>query len=229
MACRRRAAARPCRHLIQPSSEVLPRWHRGFETAMCNPFVGDAFRFVLNSSMRLTETIALAWTQVDKTAMTTRIEDANVASRRISRHLPVLRDPGAPDRRPGAFRKKTRSWGFFLPRPVRLPISNSPSISVRASVRPQGKFLVPSAAQQLHHCRPPRAHDADQPDRVLGLHAPSQNITEGYADDWTIVKFRATAQRITDGVDELTRGTGPPHGTAPQTALRPLEGSTTSS
>ncbi|MCY4238146.1 MAG: hypothetical protein OXC93_07305 [Rhodospirillaceae bacterium] len=52
-------------------------------------------------------------------------------------------------------------------------------------------------------------------------HAPSQDITEGYAADWTMAQLRTAAQRITDRIDELTLGTGPTHETAEQTALRP--------
>ena len=43
------------RRRIQPPAEVLPRWHRGFETAVRNPVVRDAFRFGLYTGMRLTE------------------------------------------------------------------------------------------------------------------------------------------------------------------------------
>ena len=54
---------------------MLPRWHRGIETAVRNPVARDAFRFGLYTGMRLTEVISLAWTHVDMTAMTIRIED----------------------------------------------------------------------------------------------------------------------------------------------------------
>lgn len=66
---------RPRRRRIQPPSEVLPCWNRGFETAVRNPVARDAFRFGLYTGMRPTEVISLAWTQVDMAAMTVRIED----------------------------------------------------------------------------------------------------------------------------------------------------------
>ena len=65
----------PSRRRIQPPAEVLPCWHRGFETAVRNPVVRDAFRFGLYTGMRLTEVVALAWSQVDMAAMTVRIDD----------------------------------------------------------------------------------------------------------------------------------------------------------
>ena len=51
-------------------------------------------------------------------------------------------------------------------------------------------------------------------------HAPSQDITEGYAADWTMEQLRTAAQRIADRIDELIRGTGPAQETASPTALR---------
>ncbi len=39
-------------------------------------------------------------------------------------------------------------------------------------------------------------------------HAPSQDITEGYAADWTMAQLHGAAQRIADRIDELIRGTG---------------------
>ena len=68
------------RRRIQPPSDVLPRWHRGFETTVRNPVARDTFHFGLNTGMRLTEVIALASTQVDMAAMTIRIEDTGLAS-----------------------------------------------------------------------------------------------------------------------------------------------------
>ena len=51
-------------------------------------------------------------------------------------------------------------------------------------------------------------------------HAPSQDITEGYAAEWTMQQLRDAAQRIADRIDELIRGIGPANETASQTALR---------
>ncbi len=60
-------------------------------------------------------------------------------------------------------------------------------------------------------------------------HAPSQDITEGYAADWTMAQLRDAAQRIADRIDELIRGTGPAHEAAPQTAFRSFASSAASS
>ena len=51
-------------------------------------------------------------------------------------------------------------------------------------------------------------------------HAPPQDITEGYAADWTMEQLRNAAQRIADRIDELTFGTASAYETASQTAFR---------
>ena len=40
---------------------------------------------------------------------------------------------------------------------------------------------------------------------AAGLEAPSNDITEGYAADYTMVQLREAAQRISDRIDELIR------------------------
>ena len=60
-------------------------------------------------------------------------------------------------------------------------------------------------------------------------HAPPQDITEGYAADWTMAQLRGAAQRAADRIDELIRGTGPAHEAASQTAFRSFACSAASS
>ena len=40
-------------------------------------------------------------------------------------------------------------------------------------------------------------------------HSRSQDVTEGYAADWTMEQLRDAAQRIADRIDELIRAGGP--------------------
>ena len=63
------------RRRIAPPVEVLPRRHRGFETAVRNPVARDAFRFGLYTGMRRAEVFRLRWTQVDLGALTLRVEE----------------------------------------------------------------------------------------------------------------------------------------------------------
>ena len=52
-------------------------------------------------------------------------------------------------------------------------------------------------------------------------HAPSQDITECYAADWTMAQLRDAAQRIADRIDELICGTRAEILPASQPALWP--------
>ena len=40
-------------------------------------------------------------------------------------------------------------------------------------------------------------------------HVRPQDVTEGYAADWTMEQLRDAAQRIADKIDELVRSGGP--------------------
>ena len=51
-------------------------------------------------------------------------------------------------------------------------------------------------------------------------HAPSQDITEGYAADWTMEQLRIAAQRIADRIDELTLGCQSAFNIDPQSACK---------
>ena len=42
-------------------------------------------------------------------------------------------------------------------------------------------------------------------------HSRPQDVTEGYAADWTMEQLRDAAQRIADRIDELIRAGGPTH------------------
>ena len=55
-------------------------------------------------------------------------------------------------------------------------------------------------------------------------HAPSQEITEGYAANWTMEQLRDAAQRIAHRINELILGTGPANETASQTAFQAFPG-----
>ena len=67
-----RLHVRKRRRIVSPA-KLLPRRHRGFETAVRNPVARDAFRFGIYTCMRRAEVFGLAWAQVDMDALTLRI------------------------------------------------------------------------------------------------------------------------------------------------------------
>ena len=66
---------RPHRRRIPAPAEVLPSWHRGFETAVRNDVTRDAFRFGLYTGMRRAEVFGLEWARVDMDRAVRRVED----------------------------------------------------------------------------------------------------------------------------------------------------------
>ena len=200
---------------------MLPRWHRGFETAVRNPVVRDAFRFGLYTGMRLTEVVALAWSQVDMAAKTVRIDDTK---RGEPLEFPVTRQLAAILERRFAEREQfageARGWVFPSETSASGHLESIQHLNARIGEAGGAKFWF----HALRNCFITVA------DRELMLptsltkrlvnHAPSQDITEGYAADWTMAQLRHAAQRIADRIDELTLGAGPTHETAEQTALR---------
>ena len=214
---------RPRRRRIQPPAEVLPRWHRGFETAVRNPVARDAFRFGLYTGMRLTEVTGLAWAQVDMAAMTVRIEDTKTGE---PLEFPVTRQLAAILERRFAERKQfaANTWAWVFPSEVSASghLQKIQHLNARIGEAGGARFWF----HALRNCFITVA------DRELMLptsltkrlvnHAPSQDITEGYAADWTMAQLRHAAQRIADRIDELILGTVAAHETAPQAAFRPF-------
>ena len=199
----------PRRRRIQPPSEVLPRWHRGIETAVRNPVARDAFRFGLYTGMRLTEVTALAWSQVDMAAMTIRIDDTKSGEPLefpVTRQLAAILECRFDERE--QFAREAREWVFPSDASASGHLESIQHLNARIGEASGAKFWF----HALRNCFITVA------DRELMLptsltkrlvnHAPSQDITEGYAADWTMEQLRNAAQRIADRIDELTLGTG---------------------
>ena len=99
-----RLHVRKRRRIVSPA-KLLPRRHRGFETAVRNPVARDAFRFGIYTCMRRAEVFGLAWAQVDMDALTLRIGETKAGEPLGDpRHPTAYRHPRAPPRRSRAGR-----------------------------------------------------------------------------------------------------------------------------
>ena len=76
------------RRRIAPPVEVLPRWHRGIETAVHNCVTRDTFRFGLNTGVRRAEVFGFEWVRVDLTKKVWA-DAANPAANATSRSVVV--------------------------------------------------------------------------------------------------------------------------------------------
>jgi len=196
------------RKRISSPGEVLPRWRAGIEAAVRNPVHRDVFLFGLYTGMRRTEIFTLRWERVDLEAGLFRVEETKTGE---PLELPV-----------------TRQLGEILAR------RRADSLVMHADLR---DWVFPSITSKSGHIVEPRAHYAaiteaggvkfwfhalrnsfiTVAERELMLprsltkrlvnHARPQDVTEGYAADWTVEQLREPAQRIADRIDELS-GTG---------------------
>ena len=169
---------------------------------------------VVETCMRLTEVVTLAWSQVDMAAMTVRIDDTR---RGKPLEFPVTRQLAAILERRFAEREQfageAQGWMFPSETSASGHLESFQHLNARIGEAGGAKFWF----HALRNCFITIA------DRELMLptsltkrlvnHAPSQDITEGYAADWTMTQLRDAAQRIADRIDELTLGTGPVHET----------------
>ena len=179
------------------------------------------------TGMRLTEVIALAWSQVDMAAMTVRIDDTKTGEPLefpVTRQLAAILERRFAERE--QFAGEARGWVFpSCQASASGHLESIQHLNARIGEAGGAKFWF----HALRNCFITVA------DRELMLptgltkrlvnHAPSQDITEGYAADWTMEQPRNAAQSIADRIDELIRGTRPAEETASQNAFRSFAGS----
>ena len=197
----------PKRRAIAPPAEVLPRWNRGFETAVRNPVARDAFRFGLYTGMRRAEVCGLEWARVDMAAMTLRVDDTKSGAPLefpVTRQLAEILERRLAERE--RFPANTRGWTFPSD-------GQSGSGHVEGMQHLNARIGEAGGARFWFHAM--RNCFITVADRDLMLpsslvkrlvnHAPPRDVTEGYAAGWTMDRLRDAAQRIDDRIDEITR------------------------
>ena len=191
------------RRKIPPPPEVLPRWRKGIEAVVSNPALRDVFWFGMYTGMRLGEVLPLRWERVNREELVFRVDETKTGA---PLELPITRQLAAIlDRRwaesghlPGGwvFPSASSRTGYF----VKLTYFHR-----RISEAGGAKFwfhglrncfiTVAERELMLPHALTKR----------LVNHAPPNDVTEGYAADWTIGQLRGPAQRIADRIEALMR------------------------
>ena len=191
------------RRKIPPPAEVLPCWRKGIEAVVSNPALRDVFWFGMYTGMRLGEVLPLRWERVNREELVFRVDETKTGA---PLELPITRQLAAIlDRRwaeggdlPGGwvFPSASSRTGYF----VKLTYFHR-----RISEAGGAKFwyhgmrncfiTVAERELMLPHALTKR----------LVNHAPPNDVTEGYASDWTIGQLRRPAQRIADRIEALMR------------------------
>ena len=188
------------RRTIAPPAEVLPRWRRGI-AAVPVAVVRDMVWFGLFTGLRRREVSELRWEHVQAEQGRFRIEETKSAR---ALELPVTRQVAAIlERRRDAVRPEASGGWVFQGPAGRGPFSHVNGWYRHISKRGGAKFW-------FHACRncfiTVAVRDlmlSDSLVKRLVNHAPSRDVTEGYAAEWTLEQLRRGSQRIADRIERL--------------------------
>ena len=186
------------RRTIAPPAEVLPRWRRGLEASVPE-VMRDMVWMGLFTGLRVSEVSGLRWGDIDASQSWLRIRETK-SGRPLE--LPVTRQVrGVLERRREA---PDVDGGWVFPGPAgRGPCTRAGNWYARISQVADSKFW-------FHACRNSfitvAVRDLMLPESLvkrLVNHAPPDDVTEGYAADWTREELREASQRIADRVEAL--------------------------
>lgn len=201
---RRRKISAPC--------EVLPRWRAGIEAVRMPRAARDVIRIGLYTGMRLGEITSLRWERVDLERRILRVDETKtgeVLELPITRQLASVLERRRAECESGD--AAAEGWVF--------PSRTSRSGHLADVQRFHGAIGKEAGTRFWYHGL--RNSFISVAERELLLprsltkrlvnHARSDDVTEGYAADWTVEQLREPAQRIADRIDRLMRGGKKPH------------------
>ncbi len=203
----RAAGGRPNRvrrRRIPPPAEVLPRWHKGIETAVRNPVGRDAFRFGLYTGMRRDEVLGLRWEQVNLEAMTLRVEETKTGEPLelpVTRQLAAILERRLSERE--RFPEHARSWVFPSETSRSGRLNSMQHLNARIGEAGGAKFWFHAFRNCFITVANRNLMLPNSLTKRLVNHARPSDVTEGYAADWTMEQLRESAQRIADRIDEI--------------------------
>ena len=198
---------RKTRRKISAPGEVLPCWRAGIEAEVNNPAIRDALWFGLYTGMRRDEVLTLRWERVDMDALTFRVEETKTG---VPLELPITDQLAA-------ILERRRTAGAELPAGVREWVFPSPTSAAGHVQDPHHLYArigkAGGAKFWFHGLRNSFITVAERElmlppslTKRLVNHARPNDVTQGYAADWTITQLREPAQKIADRIEALTFG-----------------------
>ena len=195
------------RRKISSPAEVLPLWRAGIQAVVVSPMARDAFWFGFITGMRLNEVLALRWERVDMEALVFRVEETKTG---VPLELPITRQLA---------KVLGRRWEESGDLPEGWVFPSSASGSGRLSELAQFYKRISEAGGTRFWYHGLRNAFITVAERDLMLpasltkrlvnHARPNDVTQGYAADWTIGQLREPAQRIADRIEQLMKGSAP--------------------
>ena len=189
---------RALRRTIAPPTEVLPRWRRGLEGDIPQ-VVRDMVWMGLYTGLRVSEVSGLKWEDIDAAQRWLRVKETK-SGRPLE--LPVTRQVMEVLERRRGPRRSGSGW-VFPGAAGRGPYTRAGNWYARISHGAGAKFW-------FHGCRncfiTVAVRDLMLPESLvkrLVNHAPTADVTEGYAAEWTHEELREASQRIADRIEAL--------------------------
>ena len=189
------------RRKIPPPAEVLPHWRKGIEAVVSNPALRDVFWFGMYTGMRLGEVLPLRWERVNREELVFRVDETKTSAPLelpITRQLAVILDRrwAESGHLPGGwvFPSASSRTGYF----VKLTYFHR-----RISEVGGAKFWFHGMRNCFITVAERELMLPNALTKRLVNHAPPNDVTEGYAADWTIRQLREPAQRIANCIEAL--------------------------
>ena len=183
------------RRKIDTPADILPKWQKGFE-AVQNDAICDAICVGLYTGMRLREVLWLKWSDISGNELT--VEETKTGE---PLRLPITKQLAEVFER----RKKNNKTGWVFP--------NSETKSGHYEDIHHIYPTITKAAGTKFWFHALRNNFITIAERDIGLatsltkrlvnHARPQDVTEGYAADWTFAQLLRAAQSVADQIDEL--------------------------
>ncbi len=192
------------RRRISSPAEVLPRWRAGVEAAGLPPAHRDIFTIGAYTGMRLGEVVSLRWERIDLDRDILRVEETKTGE---PLELPLTRQLAAVlERRRAEAGGGDEGWVFPSSVSVTGHLKNLHRYHAGIGKAGGARFwyhglrnaFITVAERDLMLPRPLT--------KRLVNHARDDDITEGYAADWTVEQLREPAQRVADRIERLLMG-----------------------
>lgn len=195
---------RKARRKISAPAEVLPRWHAGIQAVVTNDAIRDALWFGLYTGMRREEVLTLRWDRVELDTLSFLVEETKTG---VPLELPITRQLADILERRRATGENLpngpRDWVFPSPTSATGHVQDVHHLYRRISKAGGAKFWF----HGLRNCfitvaeRELMLHPSLT--KRLVNHARPNDVTEGYAADWTLAQLREPAQKIADRIEAL--------------------------
>ena len=196
------------RRRISSPAEVLPRWRAGVEAIGLPLDHRDIFTIRAYTGMRLGEVVSLRWERIDLEHRILRVEETKTGE---PLELPLTRQLAAVFERRRAETGGAAEEGWLFPSSTnatghltglhRYHADISKAAGTRFWFHGLRNAFITVAERDLMLPRPFT--------KRLVNHARDDDITEGYAADWTVEQLREPAQRVADRIEALL-GSGAP-------------------